>query len=90
MVVEFIINALKILSLETIGAPKRGSQKKSNSDSIIHRHDIDDNLWNFIKDLIPGNRNDPGRPGEDNRLFIKAPRGFQRAFFLSSAAAAPF
>jgi transposase len=34
------------------------------------RHRLTDAQWQRIKDLIPGKSGDPGRTGEDNRLFV--------------------
>ncbi|MEZ6124269.1 MAG: IS5 family transposase [Planctomycetaceae bacterium] len=36
------------------------------------RHTLTDERWNRIKDLLPGKDGDPGRSGQDNRLFIDA------------------
>jgi transposase len=36
------------------------------------RHRLTDAQWNRIKDLIPGKPGDPGRTGDDNRLFVDA------------------
>ena len=36
------------------------------------RHALTDAQWNRIKDLVPGKPGDPGRSGEDNRLFVDA------------------
>lgn len=36
------------------------------------RHALTDQQWNQIKDLLPGKPGDPGRSGEDNRLFVDA------------------
>jgi putative transposase len=33
---------------------------------------LTDAQWNAIKDLIPGKQGDPGRTGQDNRLFVNA------------------
>jgi transposase len=37
-----------------------------------HRHAISDEQWERIKDLLPGRPGTPGRPAEDNRLFVDA------------------
>lgn len=34
------------------------------------RHAISDEQWERIKDLLPGRPGTPGRPAEDNRLFL--------------------
>ena len=36
------------------------------------RHELTDDQWDLIKDLLPGKIGDPGRSGEDNRLFVNA------------------
>jgi transposase len=36
------------------------------------RHGLTNEQWNQIKDLIPGKPGDPGRTGENNRLFVHA------------------
>lgn len=38
----------------------------------MRRHEITDEQWNKIKDLLPGKPGDPGRTAEDNRRFINA------------------
>ncbi|WP_062328465.1 transposase [Treponema endosymbiont of Eucomonympha sp.] len=38
----------------------------------IHRHDISDEAWERIKDLLPGQAGKHGRVAKDNRLFINA------------------
>ena len=41
--------------------------------SLPHRrHDISDNIWDQIRDLLPGSSGHVGRPCADNRLFINA------------------
>lgn len=37
-----------------------------------HRHALTDEQWDRIKDLLPGKPGDPGRSGENNRLFVDA------------------
>ena len=39
---------------------------------MARRHELSDEQWNAIKDLIPGKEGDPGRSGEDNRRFVNA------------------
>ncbi len=39
---------------------------------MAHRHELTDSQWNAIKDRIPGKAGDPGRTGDDNRLFVNA------------------
>ncbi len=36
------------------------------------RHELTDEQWRGIEDLLPGKRGDPGRAGKDNRLFVNA------------------
>lgn len=38
----------------------------------MRRHEIGDEVWAKIKDLLPGKPGDPGRTAEDNRLFVNA------------------
>ena len=38
----------------------------------MRRHEISDEQWVKIKDLLPGKAGDHGRAAEDDRLFIKA------------------
>jgi transposase len=38
----------------------------------MRRHEISDEHWTRIKDLLPGKPGDPGRSAKDNRLFINA------------------
>jgi transposase len=38
----------------------------------LHRHDISDNLWEKIKDLLPEAAGKQGRMAHDNRRFINA------------------
>lgn len=39
---------------------------------MAHRHELTDSQWNAIKDRISGKPGDPGRSGDDNRLFVNA------------------
>lgn len=39
---------------------------------MARRHELTDQQWNAIKDLIPGKEGDPGRTGEDSRGFVNA------------------
>jgi transposase len=39
---------------------------------VRRRHAISDEQWERIKDLLPGRPGAPGRPAQDNRLFIDA------------------
>lgn len=36
------------------------------------RHELSDEQWELIKDLLPGKASDPGRTAGDNRLFVNA------------------
>jgi transposase len=38
----------------------------------MRRHEITDDSWNRIKDLLPGQEGDPGVTAKDNRLFVNA------------------
>lgn len=38
----------------------------------MRRHEITDQQWDAIKDLLPGREGDPGATAKDNRLFINA------------------
>lgn len=35
-------------------------------------HELSDEQWSAIKDLISGRKSDPGRTGRNNRLFVNA------------------
>ena len=39
---------------------------------MLRRHEITDQQWHAIKDLLPGQEGDPGATAKDNRLFINA------------------
>ena len=39
---------------------------------MSRRHEISDDQWNAIQDLLPGKPGDPGVTAKDNRLFINA------------------
>jgi transposase len=39
---------------------------------VLHRHDINDTLWEKIKDLLPEAAGKQGRMAHDNRRFINA------------------
>jgi len=36
------------------------------------RHDISDQVWDYLKPLLPGERGKVGRPAFDNRRFLNA------------------
>jgi transposase len=38
----------------------------------MHRHEITDDRWERIKDILPGQAGDPGVTAKDNRLFVNA------------------
>jgi transposase len=38
----------------------------------MRRHEISDDLWERIKDLLPGQKGHPGVTAKDNRLFVNA------------------
>jgi putative transposase len=38
----------------------------------MRRHEVSDEQWYKIEDLLPGKASDPGRTAQDNRLFINA------------------
>jgi len=38
----------------------------------MRRHEISDEHWERIKDLLPGRAGDPGVTAKDNRLFVNA------------------
>lgn len=39
---------------------------------MLRRHEISDDQWDAIKDLLPGQEGDPGATARDNRLFVNA------------------
>ncbi len=39
---------------------------------MFRRHELTDPQWEAIQDKIPGKQGDPGRTGNDNRLFVNA------------------
>jgi transposase len=39
---------------------------------MLRRHAISDEQWERIKNLLPGRAGAPGRPAQDNRLFVDA------------------
>jgi len=39
---------------------------------MLRRHEITDQQWNAIKDLLPGQEGYPGATAKDNRLFVNA------------------
>jgi transposase len=41
---------------------------------MLRRHELTDEQWDAIKDLLPGKEGDPGVTAKDNRLFMNAIR----------------
>lgn len=41
---------------------------------MLRRHEISDEQWEAIRDLLPGQEGDPGATAKDNRLFVNALR----------------
>ena len=41
---------------------------------MLRRHELTDEQWDAIKDLLPGKQGDPGVTAKDNRLFVNAVR----------------
>jgi transposase len=39
---------------------------------MAKRYELSDEQWRRIEDLLPGKKGDPGRTGNDNRLFVNA------------------
>jgi transposase len=39
---------------------------------MLQRHDISEDQWDAVKDMLPGKEGDPGVSAKDNRLFINA------------------
>lgn len=39
---------------------------------MLRRHEVTDEQWNALKDLLPGKPGDPGATAKDNRLFLNA------------------
>jgi transposase len=39
---------------------------------MAKRYELNDEQWARIADKVPGKKSDPGRTGEDNRLFVNA------------------
>jgi transposase len=46
--------------------------KAENWRSALIRRVLKDEQWERIAPLVPGKKGDPGRSGEDNRLFLEA------------------
>src|SRR5438093_11616078 len=44
------------------------------AEAMLRRHELTDEQWNAIKDLLPGKEGDPGVTAKDNRLFVNAVR----------------
>jgi transposase len=45
---------------------------------MLRRHEIKDEDWDRIKDLLPGRPGDPGVTAKDNRLFVNAVLGIAK------------
>lgn len=39
---------------------------------MVKRYELSNEQWGRIEDLLPGKKGDPGRSGQDNRLFVNA------------------
>lgn len=39
---------------------------------MAKRYELSNEQWRRIEDLLPGKKGDPGRSGDDNRLFVNA------------------
>jgi len=39
---------------------------------MVKRYELSNEQWRRIENLLPGKKSDPGRSGEDNRLFVNA------------------
>lgn len=39
---------------------------------MVKRYELSNEQWRRIEDLLPGKKGDPGRSGNDNRLFVNA------------------
>ena len=39
---------------------------------MVKRYELSNEQWCRIENLLPGKQGDPGRSGEDNRLFVNA------------------
>jgi transposase len=49
-----------------------GMKPVSRGTEAMRRHELTDEQWNAIKDLLPGKKGDPGVTAKDNRLFVNA------------------
>jgi transposase len=47
-------------------------------EAVLRRHELTDDQWNAIKNLLPGKEGDPGVTAKDNRLFGQWHNVFQR------------
>jgi transposase len=47
---------------------------RKGTEAMLRRHEITDEEWEAIKDLLPGKEGDPGVTAQDNRLFVNAIR----------------
>jgi putative transposase len=39
---------------------------------MVKRYELSNEQWRRIESLLPGKKGDPGRSGQDNRLFVNA------------------
>ena len=39
---------------------------------MVKRYELSNEQWRRIENLLPGKKGDPGRSGQDNRLFVNA------------------
>ena len=44
----------------------------AGAQAMLRRHELTDEQWEAIKDLLPGKKGDPGVTAKDNRLFVNA------------------
>jgi transposase len=56
-------------SARGVAGMKPGSR---GANAMVRRHELTDDQWNAIKDLLPGKKGDPGVTAKDNRLFLNA------------------
>jgi transposase len=54
----------------TLGGGHENREPKD--EAMLRRHELADDQWNAIKDLLPGKKGDPGVTAKDNRLFVNA------------------
>src|ERR1041385_9181399 len=49
-----------------------GKPCQRGTEAMLRRHELTDDQWDAIKELLPGKEGDPGVPARDNRLFMNA------------------